>query len=495
VRRRPDGWREALAEEAGRVAAEASRRLGAGEGQVLGGRVTLALDRRALARLTAGRDVAVVSGTNGKTTTTHLLAAALGGPGRVVTNAGGANLPAGIVAALTAARAADGSVAVLEVDEAWLPRIASEVRPRCAVLLNLSRDQLDRLSEVRMLAQRWREWLEGAPDVEVVATVDDPLVVWAAGAARRVRWVATGLGWREDAGACPACGAPLLYGSFDGLPEPEASAVGLVTGTAPGVPADDPGPPWRCPSCGLARPSPDAVVVGDELRRGDEVVPLALGLPGRFNRANAALAIEAAVALGGAAPEAAARVAEVREVAGRFAQATIEVDGLGAVGVRLLLAKNPAGFSELFGLLAAEPTADVASSATSFDLPVVIGINARVADGRDTSWLYDVPFERLQGRVVVATGERWRDLAVRLRYAEVAHSSTPDLRAAVARAVRLSGARAVEVVSNYTAFQGARRAFLGGGVARRRPGPGGSAHLRSAGRLPRVGRLREKGPS
>lgn len=493
MRRRPEGWRGVLAEDAGRAAAEASRRLGTGEGQVLGGRVTLALDRRALGRLSAGRDVAVVSGTNGKTTTTHLLVAALGGPGRVATNAGGANLPAGIVAALTSKDGADAPVAVLEVDEAWLPRVAREIHPRCAVLLNLSRDQLDRLSEVRMLAARWREWLEGAPEVEVIATVDDPLVVWAAAAARRVRWVATGLGWREDAGACPACGASLLYGSFAGSPDAETASAGLVSQAASAASTDDPGPPWECPSCGLARPTPAAVVVGDELRRGDEVVRLGLRLPGRFNRANAALAIEAAGALGRAAPEAAARIAEVEEVAGRFARATVVVDGLEPVAVRLLLAKNPAGFAELFGLLTGDSPADAAAWAASGNLPVVIGINARVADGRDTSWLYDVPFERLAGRVVVATGERWRDLAVRLRYAGVPHSSTPDVRAAVSRAVRLSGARAVEVISNYTAFQAARRAFLGG----RGPngGHGPSAGSRRAGFRLRPEPADERAPS
>jgi UDP-N-acetylmuramyl tripeptide synthase len=121
--------------------------------------------------------------------------------------------------------------------------------------------------------------------------------------------------------------------------------------------------------------------------------------------------------------------------------------------VRLLLAKNPAGWAEALELIRPPPT------------PVVVGINAGVADGRDPSWLWDVPFERLQGRTVVATGERGRDLAVRLRYAEVPHTYEPDYRKAVALAA--AGARAgatdIDFMANYTSFQDARRALTTGG--------------------------------
>ena len=95
---------------------------------------------------------------------------------------------------------------------------------------------------------------------------------------------------------------------------------------------------------------------------------------------------------------------------------------------------------------------------------MVVGINAGVADGRDPSWLWDVPFERLKGRLVVATGERGRDLAVRLRYSEVRHTFEPDYRKAVAMAAANVVGRQPEVdfVANYTAFQDARRALTSG---------------------------------
>jgi len=171
-----------------------SRATGRGSGSVVGGHAILAIDPLALERLSAGRQVALVSGTNGKTTTTKLLACAMGGGGQrpVVTNLLGANLPAGLAAALAAGE--PGATAVLEVDEAWLPKVATRVGPAVLVLLNLSRDQLDRNNEVRQVAQRWRDACQQLPsEAVVVANADDPLVAWAASAAKRVTWVGAGL--------------------------------------------------------------------------------------------------------------------------------------------------------------------------------------------------------------------------------------------------------------------------------------------------------------
>src|SRR6202007_1156478 len=91
-------------------------------------------------------------------------------------------------------------------------------------------------------------------------------------------------------------------------------------------------------------------------------------------------------------------------------------------------------------------------------LPVAVAINARVADGRDPSWLWDVPFERLRGRLVIATGDRGRDLAVRLRYAEVEHHFVAGYADAVAAATP-NGVDRIDLAANYTAFQDARAAL------------------------------------
>jgi UDP-N-acetylmuramyl tripeptide synthase len=193
--------RTRLAAGLGAAVSEVSRRLGRGGGSVIGGRTILAVDPDALARLSAGRLVALVSGTNGKTTTTSFLAVALGTAGPVATNLLGANLPPGLAAAL--ARSEPGATAALEVDEAWLARVVEATAPRAVALLNLSRDQLDRNNEVRTLAGSWRRALTGRDGLTVAANADDPLVAWGAGQASRVVWVGAGQPWTDDAGAAP----------------------------------------------------------------------------------------------------------------------------------------------------------------------------------------------------------------------------------------------------------------------------------------------------
>jgi lipid II isoglutaminyl synthase (glutamine-hydrolysing) len=399
-----------------------SRATGRGAGSVVGGHAVLAIDPHALERLSAGRQVSLVSGTNGKTTTTKLLASALaaGDGGNVVTNLLGANLPTGLAAAL--ASGSPGAPAVLEVDEAWLASVAARVRPSLLLLLNLSRDQLDRNNEVRHVAQRWREACrQFLPGAVVVANADDPLVAWAAGAAERVTWVGAGLRWKSDASGCPRCGGPVIFSEATG----EAAA-----------PPEGPGPGWQCTSCGFARPALD-VWLEDGASGASAVLStgarfaVRLQLPGRCNHANAVVALAGALSLGRDPASALGAMATVNDVVGRYS--TVEVNGTRA---RLLLAKNPAGWAEVFDMLLPPPS------------PVVVAINARTADGHDPSWLWDVPFELLRGRRVVATGERGLDLAVRLHYAEVDHVRVASPR----EAVQAAGAPEVDVVANYTAF-------------------------------------------
>jgi UDP-N-acetylmuramyl tripeptide synthase len=388
-----------------KVTNAASRALGRGQGTVAGGRVGLRLDPGLLGALATGRELALVSGTNGKTTTTALLVAALGAEGEaVLSNSTGSNMPAGHVAALAAA---PGILrGVLEVDEGYLGQVLEATGARVVVLLNLSRDQLDRMSEVRMLAERWRTALAAAPSCAVVANADDPLVVFAAGSAAIPIWVAAGLAWREDAVGCPACGGRICF--------------------------EEGG--WHCERCELARPKPDWWLEGDLARSGDRLLPLRLALPGAFNRDNALLALAAAAQLGVDVEMAASAMGTVVDVGGRFV-----VTELAGSPVRLMLAKNPAGWAALLDLVATAPA------------PVVVSINARTADGLDPSWLWDVPFGRLAGRRVLATGERFRDLSVRLAYAGVEHTCAED----PLEAVRLAAAGAegpVDVIGNYTAF-------------------------------------------
>jgi UDP-N-acetylmuramyl tripeptide synthase len=419
--------RTRLAVAAGRAVAEVSRRARLGQGSAVGGRVTLALDPSALPALAAGHRAVLVSGTNGKTTTTRLLAAALASAGPVRTNSVGANLLSGLVGTLS--EPGPPALAALEVDEGLVSRAVEAIRPSAVVLLNLSRDQLDRIGEVRLHAQAWRRALAATPDTAVVANADDPLVAWAGSAGRMVTWVATGQRWRSDAAACGNCGGQVRW-------EPALAGADAGAGSGSSAPS---APPWACSSCGFARPRPDLVLEGDDLVLADgRRLALRLQLPGWCNRANAAMATAGATALGVDPERAVGAMVDVGTVAGRYQ--VVEVDG---TKVRLLLAKNPAGWAETLDLLRPAP------------LPVVVGINARVADGRDPSWLWDVPFERLRGRLVIATGDRGRDLAVRLRYAEVDHRFVHGYREAVVAA----GGTDVDLAANYTSFQDARKAL------------------------------------
>jgi UDP-N-acetylmuramyl tripeptide synthase len=337
--------------------------------------------------------------------------AVLAGAGPVASNTTGANMLDGLAQAMAMSTA---PTVVAEVDELYLPEAVSQTSPCLLVLGNLSRDQLDRAGEIHRTAARLRELAAAHPDLRVVANADDPYVAYVARAFSAVVWVAAGSGWRGDAGTCPACGDPLRR---EGAVE------------------------WCCPGCGQARPHPAywletapggvSVLAGDRGR-----VPLSVQLPGKVNHANASLAVASGQALGVELPAAAAAVGTVREVAGRY-----RTYHVGEHRVRLILAKNPAGWAATFEMLPPPPA------------PVVIAVNAAEADGRDTSWLYDVCFERLAGHAVTAAGDRAAEVGVRLSYAEIPHATIADPIAAICAAPP----GPLTLAADYTSFARLRR--------------------------------------
>ncbi len=147
--------RARLATTVAGAAGRMSRLSGRGDGSVIGGAVGLRMEPDLLRLLAADRQIVLVTGTNGKTTTTRLITAALEALGQeVATNAFGANMEAGLASAL--GRAPDAPFGVLEVDERYLPAMIETTRPRVVALLNLSRDQMDRAAEIWLVARRWR---------------------------------------------------------------------------------------------------------------------------------------------------------------------------------------------------------------------------------------------------------------------------------------------------------------------------------------------------
>ncbi|WP_194838314.1 MurT ligase domain-containing protein [Nocardia sp. XZ_19_369] len=396
-----------IALRAAAAASWASQKAGRGKGSMIGGLIALQIDKTIMGQLGRGKRTVLITGTNGKSTTTRMTTAALSTLGAVATQADGANMDAGIVAALSVHR--DAPLAAIEVDELHLPHVTDALDPAAVVLLNLSRDQLDRVGEINMIERKLRAGLARHPDTVVIANCDDVLVTSIAYDHPNVVWVAAGSGWSMDATSCPRSGEPILWE----------------------------GAHWRSTGADFERPEPDWWLDGDDVVGPDGLrFPLTLALPGRANRGNAAQAVAAAIALGADPAAAVTATGTVREIAGRYR--TVQV---GEHAARLLLAKNPAGWQEALSMI--EPAS----------AGLVIAVNGQVPDGEDLSWLWDVRFEHFEGVQVVASGERATDLAVRLTYAGVEHTTVPN----PLRAIASCPAGHVEVLANYTAFRDLNR--------------------------------------
>lgn len=369
---------------------------------MIGGLVAMTLDKSILGQLGRGRRSVVITGTNGKSTTTRMTAAALATVGPVATNAEGANMDAGLVAALAAKP--DATLAALEVDEMHVPHVLDAVPAAVTILLNLSRDQLDRVGEINHIERTLRAGLARHPSTVVIANCDDVLMTSAAYDSPHVVWVAAGGGWASDSVSCPRSGEVIVRD----------------------------GKHWYSTGMNFKRPKPDWWFDDTHIYGPDGLaLPMTLTLPGTVNRGNATQAVAAAVTLGADPVAAVAAVSAVDEVAGRYR--TVRV---GNHTVRVLLAKNPAGWQEALSMV----DRDAAG--------VVIAVNGQVPDGEDLSWLWDVRFEHFDTVAVVAAGERGTDLAVRLGYAGVEHTLVHDTLNAIASCPPGH----VEVLANYTAF-------------------------------------------
>ncbi|UWE84253.1 MurT ligase domain-containing protein [Corynebacterium diphtheriae bv. mitis] len=408
--------RTRLAIGAAAVATTASRATGRGSGGMIGGLIAEKIDPNIMQSLAKTRPTALVTGTNGKSTTTRMLASAVSAQHTVATNEGGDNMDAGIISALMAGQSA--SHVVLEVDELHVPSAADRLHPQCLILLNLTRDQLDRVGEINKIERALRDCVTAHPDMTVIANCDDVLVTSVAYDAPNVVWVSAGAGWTGDSVSCPRTGSHIVRQDdhwYATKPLPNGEIFQRPT------------PAWTI--------TPDGILAPGHA----EPVPLSLALPGNANRGNATQAIAAAVTCFNVPLDDAVRAVEtVDDVAGRYSTIT-----LGEHQIHLLLAKNPAGWQEALSMV--DRTAE----------GLVIAVNGQVADGEDLSWLWDVKFEELEELSVKAAGERSTDLSVRLTYASVDHELVRDPLAAI----KACPAGRVEVLANYTAFRDLKRAI------------------------------------
>jgi lipid II isoglutaminyl synthase (glutamine-hydrolysing) len=404
--------RRALAVSAGKATRWLSRQLGRGGGTTLPGLVAERLDPRALGDLAAAvpQGCLFVSGTNGKTTSTRILADALQRSGlEPLTNREGSNLLHGLGTTLLvhagtfgSLRVGERAIGVFEVDEGHLLPAIEAVQPKLVVITNLLRDQLDRYFEIDWVAQLWRKALAALPaESTVVLNADDPqLAHLGEGLPNRVIYYGMedaehgqdGLEHTSDSRRCLRCSKDLEYTRV------YYAHLGH----------------YRCPHCGWGRPQPSVVARRIALRGMDgstlEVegpagaLELDLPLGGLHNAYNALVAVATATAMDVPAEPVRAAVAAARSPFGRLERFTM--DGR---DVCLALVKNPSGYNETLRLL------------TSDERPkgLMLAINDQIQDGRDVSWIWDVDFERCRDgvRFIVCAGRRAHDMSVRLKYA------------------------------------------------------------------------------
>jgi lipid II isoglutaminyl synthase (glutamine-hydrolysing) len=444
----------ALEIAAARGVAALSRRLGAGGGTTIPGKLLAELDRGAIDRLAArlAAGTAVVSATNGKTTTTAMAAEILRPRHRLAHNAAGANLVSGIASALLTA--GDAELGLLEVDEGALPELVRRLRPRAVCLGNLFRDQLDRYGELELVAERWREAVTSLPaETQLVYNADDPQL--AAVSEAHPSGVAFGLDdpgvarpslqHAADSKYCVRCGTPYDYA---------AAYVGHLGA-------------YRCPRGDHARPTLD-VAARDVSLQGLERASfrldtpegscgIELRLPGLYNVYNAVAAAALSRALGAGLEEIRSGLERFSAAFGRFERVTV-----GNKRLLLLLIKNPAGANEAVRTLVDGGSPRV----------LLVALNDEIADGRDVSWIWDVDFEPLLPNLhtLVASGARAAELALRFRYVGVdtgAIEVEPGLGRALDRGLELTpeGGELV-VLPTYTAMLGLQRILASRGLAK-----------------------------
>ena len=372
----------------------------------LPGKLALKVDPHYLKTLSSGVKTVVLTGTNGKTTSTHIVAQALENAGQeAFYNRSGANLIQGITTEFSTNSSVTGKprckYAVIECDEGALRRVCDGLDPDVVLVTNVFRDQLDRYGEVMHTRDNILAGLKNSTHAHVLLNADCSITANLADEIdNEVSFYGVDceiyperVADLSDATHCIKCGAPYEY---------DYSTYAHLGG-------------FRCPSCGYHRP--DCEVAVEEIvergtndcmlrmRVGDEVSTVRADVPADYDIYNCAAAVAALTAFGLPVKDAFDAVGHFKHGFGRG-----EVFELGDVKVRLMLMKNPAGCNQIINLLLNEPDKEMGLCAL---------LNDQDCDGTDVSWIYDASWEAIAAKKDAAGdgGERAEEMALRLKYA------------------------------------------------------------------------------
>lgn len=405
------------------------------QGVTLAGKIALSIYPPILSELAkeVRRDIFVVCGTNGKTTTNNLLSSVLkAGGSKVVCNSTGSNMLNGVVSAFVLSAKMNGHLdadyACIEIDEASTVRVFPHFKPDYMVLTNLFRDQLDRYGEIDITMNLLSKAMKMAPDMKLLVNGDDSLSTFLAqendnsystyGISEQVFQEQDSNEIREGR-FCKRCGEKMEYNFY------HYSQLG----------------DYYCPKCGFKRPQPDfdasEIDMSDGLAFRVNNFSVKANYRGFYNIYNI-LAVYGAASLAGVALE------NFNQILGDYTPqfGRNELFEINGTKVMLNLAKNPAGFNQNIGA--------VMTDAAPKDIIILINDNSQ--DGTDVSWLWDVDFDRLKNAnaaSITVSGIRCQDMRLRLKYVDIPSQLEPDMEKAIREKIE-SGTNNLYLLVNYT---------------------------------------------